>query len=104
MAGLPAPVCVPSQWPLAPNIGQSRLSANDKGHNDRKLCTDLLEFILQLRKSSARRPFNEGCETSHVLKWGPLPSNVGRITQHAREGEGRKKGKFTLEFKIILRK
>ena len=39
------------------------------------LCTDLLAFALQLRKTSAKRPSNEG--TSHRLKWGPFSSKWG---------------------------
>ena len=36
---------------------------------------------------------DESCMTSHCLKWGPLPANDGRITQHVREGEERKEEK-----------
>jgi hypothetical protein len=40
------------------------------------------------------KPSDEGCATSHRLKWGPFPSNeVGRIAKHVRDGEGRKEGK-----------
>ena len=55
-----------------------------------ELYTDLLAFTLQLKNTSTKRPSDEGCVTSHSLKWGPLPPNeVGRITQHIREGEGK---------------
>ena len=37
---------------------------------------------------------DEGSANSHILKWGPLPPNeVGRITQHIRNGRGRKEGR-----------
>ena len=56
----------------------------------RGLCTDSLAFVLQLRKTSARRPSDEGCVTSLHLKCGPLPPNeVGRIAQHVKQREGR---------------
>ena len=72
--------------------------ANDKGDNEMipewMLCTDLLEFTLHLRKTSARRPSDVGCATSHCLKWGHVPpKEVGRIAQHVAEEAGRKEGK-----------
>ena len=47
----PVPVRVPSQMPLAPRVTSV---ANDKGDNEMipGLCTDLLVFALQLRKTS----------------------------------------------------
>ena len=37
---------------------------------------------------------DEGCATSHRLQLDPLPPNeVGRIAQHVREGEQKKKRK-----------
>ena len=62
MAVLPAPFRVPSQTPLAPNIASVTSVANDKGENEMLLglCTDLLAFALQLRKTSARRQSDEG--------------------------------------------
>ena len=43
----------------------------------------LLAFTLRLKKTSARRPFNEGYATSLHFKWGPLPTNAFcRITQY----------------------
>ena len=46
------------------------------------------------RKTSARRPSDEGCVTSDRLKWDSLlPNELGRIAQHVRNGEGRKKRK-----------
>ena len=60
------------------------------------LCTDLLAFTLQLRKTSARRPSDDGSATSHRLNWGSLPPiEVGRIAQHVRKGEDRKEVKRT---------
>ena len=53
MAVPPAPVRVPSQRPLAPRVPSVTSVANNKG--DEKLswglCTDLLAFVLQLRKT-----------------------------------------------------
>ena len=46
------------------------------------------------RETSAKRPSDEGCATSHDLKWDPLPPDKGRrIAQHDREGERRKEGR-----------
>ena len=47
------------------------------------------------RNTSARRPSDEGAVRPFIaLKWGPFPPNeVGRIAQHFKTGEGRKKGK-----------
>ena len=48
----------------------------------------ILKFFIKI---SARRPSDEGSVARHRLQWDPLPPNeVGRITQHIREGEGRK--------------
>ena len=62
MAVPPPTVWVPSQMPLAPSFASVMLVANDKGDNEMilGLCTDLLVFALQLRKTSARRPSDEG--------------------------------------------
>jgi hypothetical protein len=62
------------------------------------LCTDLLAIALQPRKTpenlSLETVWWRGCATSHRLKWDTFPPNeVGRIAQHVRNGEGRKKGK-----------
>ena len=55
------------------------------------LSTDLLSFTLQLRKTSVRRPSDEGCAISHYLKCSPFPPNeVSRIAQYVRNGKGRK--------------
>ena len=64
----PAPVRVPSQMSR-----QARLSANDKGASEMipGLCTDLLAFILQLRKTPKNLSWetvDEGCVTSHRLQ------------------------------------
>ena len=71
-------------------------SNNNKGDNEKVLCRDLVSFSLELRKTrktSIKRPPDEGCATSHRLKWGPLYLNdVIGITQHIRKGEGRKEG------------
>ena len=53
------------------------------------LFTDLLAFILQLRKTPEYlSKADKGCATNHCLKWDPLPPNdVSRNMQHIREGE-----------------
>ena len=86
----PAPVRVPSQSLLAPNV------ANDKGGNEMILgvvhrspgiCLTAEE---NPRKPQLRNRLMKGCANSHRLKWGPFPPNeVGRIAQHVRKGEGR---------------
>ena len=43
------------------------------------------------RKTLTRRQSEEGCATSHRLKWVPLPPNeFGTIAKYVMEGEGRK--------------
>ena len=61
MAVPPAPVRVPSEKPLALSVASVTLVANDKGDNEMILgvCTDLLAFALQPRKTSARRQADE---------------------------------------------
>ena len=50
------------------------------------------EFSLRLRKTLARKPSDEGCATSHGLKWGPLlPNDIGRFIQNSKEGKEGKK-------------
>ena len=62
MAVSPTTVRVPSQWLLGPSV------------------------------TLVVAPSDEDCVSIHPLKWGPLPSNdVGRIIEHFRKGEGRKK-------------
>ena len=53
MAVPPAPVRVPSIRPLAPSVTLVTSVANDKGDNEMilRLCTDLLAFALQPRKT-----------------------------------------------------
>jgi hypothetical protein len=63
----------------------------------RGLCTDLLAFALQLWNTLEILSYDsvdEGCATSHRLKWVPLPPNeVGRITkQSGGEKEGKDEG------------
>ena len=62
------------------------------------LCTDLLAFALQLKRTpenlSKETVWWTGWSTSHRLKWGPFPPNeIGRIAQHVGKGEGRKEGR-----------
>ena len=60
-----------------------------------------MAFTLQLWKTSDRRQSDEGCATSHRLKWSPLPPNdVCRILQHVRE----EKGRMGREMVILLRR
>ena len=48
-------------------------------------------YLTAEKKTSAKRPSDEGCSTIHRLKWGPLPPNeVDMIAQQVEEGEGRK--------------
>ena len=56
----------------------------------RRLCIDILEFSLRLRKtrkSSASRK-SKGCGSNQRLKWGPLPimTSVGSHSMAGREG------------------
>ena len=49
------------------------------------------------QKTAGRRPSDEGCATSHRLKWGPFPPNdVSSPT--ARQEEWRKEGKDGVGF------
>ena len=76
---------------------QSRLSVNDKGddmmilravHKSLSICLTAEE---NPKKTSARRPSDEGSANSHNLKWGPILLNeVSRIAKHVSKGEGRK--------------
>ena len=92
--------------PLAPSVASVTSVANDKVDNEMILgqCTYLLAFALELRKTSARRPSDEGgCATCHCLNWNHFPPNeVGRIAQHVRKGEGRKGwGRFINRFRLL---
>ena len=55
------------------------------------LRTDLMAFTLWLRKTSAKRPSDECCVTSHHLKWDPLlQKDIGRIREkEGWKGQGR---------------
>ena len=74
---------------------QSGLSANDKGDN--KIISVVVHRSPGICLKSEENPENpsketvdEGCATSHRLKWGLLlPNEVGRIAQHVRNREGR---------------
>ena len=92
----PTIIRVPSQWPLARVSRQSHFSANDNDGNEMipeavhrppSICLTAEE------NTSASRPSDKGCATSHRFKWGHLPADeVDRIVQHVRKGEGRYKG------------
>ena len=61
---------------------------------NRGLCTDLLAFALQLRKTPENlRLSDEDRVTSHRIRWDPLPPNdVGVITERVRDrGKERRK-------------
>ena len=46
------------------------------------------------RRTSARRLSDKACATSHRLRWGVLHSSeVDRIVQHGKKGEGRREGR-----------
>ena len=96
MALPPAPVRVPSQCPHAPSVTSV---TSDKSYHEiiSGAVHRSLGIYLQLRKTpdiSARRPSDEDCATSHLLKWGSLPPNeVGRIAQYVTKGGGIKEGK-----------
>ena len=93
MAVPPAPVRVPSQRPLDPSVSSVKSVANDKGDNEMilGLCTDLLAFSLQPRKTSARRPSDEGA-VRPVIASNEVPffqmRSVGSHSTSGREKEG----------------
>ena len=48
-------------------------------------------IYLTFEENPGKHQLGEGCATNHRLKLGHLPQDeVGRVAQHAREGEGRK--------------
>ena len=74
-----------------------RLWANDKGdHGMIPVTMHRYSGIYLMaeekpRKTSARRPSDQSCATSHHLRWDPSsPNEVDRIAQDVRKGEGRK--------------
>ena len=89
----PAPVWVPSQRPLAPSVTSVTSVANDKVIMKlSRLCTGLLAFALQLRKTSARRPSDEAVRQVSPQMGSHTFNEVGRTAQYVRKGEGRKGG------------
>ena len=65
---------------------QSCLPANDKGDNAMILWV-VHRFPGIYWKTPAWRSCDEGCMTSHYLKWDPLaPNDIVRITQYIRGG------------------
>ena len=74
----PIPGRVPSQRPLASSVASVTSVGNDKGGNEiiLGLCTDLLAFALQPRKTPENLSYEivwwRGCATSHRLKWGQI--------------------------------
>ena len=50
-------------------------------------------WLKKIPKKSAKRPCDEGFETSRHLRWDPLPPNgIDRIARHVRKEGGRKEG------------
>jgi len=100
----PAPVRVPRQRSLAPSVSSVCRLMISVIRLYRGLCTDLLAFALQLRKTSSRRP---SMKTVRPVKWGPLPPHeICRIAQNVRNGKGRngwKKKKFKKKMPHIRR-
>ena len=48
-------------------------------------------IYLTVEEILSQETVDEGCATSHRLKWGSFPPNeVDRIAQHVRKGERRK--------------
>ena len=86
VAVLPAPVRVLSQRPLAPNVASVMSFANDKGDNEMILGA-VHKSALQLRKTSARRPSDEGAVRS-VIASNEVPflltSSVGLYSMGER--------------------
>ena len=83
MAVQPAPARVPSQRQLVPSV--TPVTFNDKGDNEmipgavHRSSGIYLIAVENLRLETV----DEGCATSHRLKWGPLlPNEVGRIAQY----------------------
>ena len=79
-----APVRVLSPRLLAPSVASVTSVANEKGDNEMILgvmhrypgiCLTAQE---NPKKTSARRPSDEGAVTSHCLRWGPFPPNEDR--------------------------
>ena len=82
--------------------------AKNKIDNDiiPRLYTDLLEFILQVRKTpeNFRRPSDEGSATGLGLKWGPLlPNDVSKSHSTSMEREGRKEEKKDTRYYACLK-
>ena len=88
----PALVRVPSQRPLALNVASVMSVANDKGHNEITLglCTDLLAFTLQLRKTSARGLFGEGAVRPVIASNGVPFLKMRSVGSHITSGRKRK--------------
>ena len=93
----PAPVRVPSQRLLSPNV---RSVTNDEGinemirgtvHRSPGICLTAEE---NPGKSQLGDRLMKGLCDQSSSQMGPFPPNeVGRIAQHVRKGEGRKEGK-----------
>ena len=77
LMGPPTPVRVPGQRPFAPSVTSVtlRLMMRLIMRLYWGLCTDQRYGRGKPRKTSTRRPSDEGCVTSHRLRWDPLPPN-----------------------------
>jgi hypothetical protein len=87
-----APIRVPSQRPLAPNVTSVTSIANDNGENEMivgavhrspGICLTAEENLSQ------EIVWWRDCATIHRLKWDPFhPNEFVRIAHHVRMGEG----------------
>ena len=74
---------------------QSRLSTNNNGDNVMMpgLVHRSTGIYLTAEEKPAKLqlgPSDEGCKTSHHFNWDHLhPNEIGTITQHVKEGEGK---------------
>ena len=90
-----APVRIPSQRPLPPRVASVTSVANDKGDNEMILGAVHRSSVLQLRKTPARIPSDEGVVRPVIASKG-VPflqmKSVGSHSTSGREKEGRREG------------
>ena len=100
MAVPPAPVRIPSQRLLGPNVASLMSVVNDKGDNEMILgAVHRSPGICLTAEENPRKPQLGDCpmkglcnQSSPQMESFPL-NEVGRIVQHVKEGDGRKEGK-----------
>ena len=92
VAGPPAPVRVPGQRPLPRVSHQScrSLMISVVLKCSRGLCTNLLAFVLWLRKTSTRRPLYEGAVRPVIATTGVTYLQMRSVGSHVRNGERNK--------------